>query len=71
LDDETRTDLRRTYTIVARLAHQGVSQDRLERVLREIYREGNDAMRSALRESNEALVALGYGRVAYPEAAGD
>jgi hypothetical protein len=57
--------------MVARLAHQGVSQDQLERVLRGIYREGNDAMRSALHESNDALVALGYGRVAYSDPQGD
>jgi hypothetical protein len=57
--------------MVARLAHQGVSQDQLERVLRGIYREGNDAMRSALHESNEALVALGYGRVGYSDLQGD
>lgn len=67
---ETEIDLRRTYTLVARLAHEGVSQDQLERVLRGIYREGNDAMRSALRESNEALVALGYGRVGYSDLQG-
>ena len=61
-----KPDLRRTYTMVARLAHQGVSQDHLERVLREIYREGNDTMRSALLESNAALSALGYGTAVIP-----
>jgi hypothetical protein len=57
--------------MVARLAHQGVSQDQLERVLRGIYREGSDAMRAALRESNDALAALGYGRVGYSDLQGD
>jgi len=71
LDVEQETDLRRTYTMVARLAHQGVSQDHLERVLREIYREGNDTMRSALLESNEALSALGYGTISYPDSPAD
>ncbi len=71
LDVEQETDLRRTYTMVARLAHQGVSQDHLERVLREIYREGNDTMRSALLQSNEALSALGYGTVSYPDSPAD
>lgn len=71
LDVEQETDLRRTYTMVARLAHQGVSQDHLERVLREIYREGNDTMRAALLESNEALSALGYGTVSYADSPAD
>ncbi len=71
LDLEQETDLRRTYTMVARLAHQGVSQDHLERVLREIYRQGNDTMRSALLESNEALSALGYGTVSYVDSPAD
>jgi hypothetical protein len=71
LDVETETDLRRTYTMVARLAHQGVSQDQLERVLHDIYRSGNDTMRSALRESNDALIALGYGGVVYSDLPGD
>jgi predicted DNA-binding protein (UPF0278 family) len=66
LDVEQETDLRRTYTMVARLAHQGVSQDHLERVLREIYRDGNETMRLALLDSNEALSALGYDTVRYP-----
>jgi len=71
LDLEQETDLRRTYTMVARLAHQGVSQDQLERVLREIYRDGNDTMRSALLESNEALNALGYSTISYPDSPPD
>jgi hypothetical protein len=71
LDVEQETDLRRTYTMVARLAHQGVSQEQLERVLREIYRDGNDTMRSALRDSNEALAALGYGTISYSDLRGD
>jgi hypothetical protein len=71
LDVEQETDLRRTYTMVARLAHQGVSQDHLERVLREVYRDGNDTMRSALLESNEALNALGYGSISYSDLPGD
>lgn len=71
LDVEQETDLRRTYTMVARLAHQGVSQDHLERVLREIYRDGNETMRSALLESNEALNALGYSTISYPDLAPD
>jgi hypothetical protein len=62
---------RENLTIVARLVHDGVSQARTEHVLREICRECNDAMRSALRESNEALVALGCGRVTHPDAARD
>jgi len=57
--------------MVARLAHQGVSQDQLERVLREIYRDGNDTMRSALLESNEALNALGYSTISYPDSPPD
>ena len=57
--------------MVARLAHQGVSQDQLERVLREIYRDGNDTMRSALLDSNEALSALGYGMISYPDSPAD
>jgi hypothetical protein len=71
LDADRAIDLRRTYTMVARLTHQGATQDQLESVLRELYRDGNDAMRSALRESNEALVALGYARVAFPDLPGD
>ncbi len=71
MDVEQETDLRRTYTMVARLAHQGVSQDQLERVLREIYRDGNDTMRSALLDSNEALSALGYGMISYPDSPAD
>jgi hypothetical protein len=67
LDVEQETDLRRTHTMVARLAHQGVSQDHLERVLREIYRDGNETMRLALLDSNEALSALGYDTVSYPD----
>lgn len=67
LDVETRNDLRRTYTVVARLAHQGVSQGQLEQALHEIYRNGSDTMRAALRDSNEALIALGYSGVVYPE----
>lgn len=57
--------------MVARLAHQGVSQDHLERVLREIYLQGNDTMRTALIESNEALSALGYGTVSYVDLPAD
>jgi len=71
LDVEQETDLRRTYTMVARLAHQGVSQDQLERVLRDLYRDGNDTMRSALLESNEALNALGYSTIRYPDSPAD
>jgi hypothetical protein len=71
LDLETRNDRRRTYTMVARLADRGLTQDDLERVLREVYADGNDTVRTALRESNESLLALGYDRVAYTESPGD
>jgi hypothetical protein len=68
LDLESRNDRRRTYTMVARLTQRGLTQDHLERVLREVYADGNDTVRSALRESNESLMALGYGSVAYADA---
>ena len=71
MDTETRNDLRRTYTVVARLAHQGLAQDQLAQALREIYRNGNESMRAALLESNEALVALGYERIFYSDLAAD
>jgi len=71
LDLETRNDRRRTYTMVARLADRGLTQDHLERVLREVYADSNDTVRSALRESNESLMALGYDRVSYADARGD
>jgi hypothetical protein len=43
---------------------------RLERLLREIFRTGNDAMRFALRESNEALVAPGHASAVWPDVPG-
>jgi hypothetical protein len=48
-----------------------MAQDDLARALREIYRNGNESMRAALRESNEALVALGYDRIFYSDLAVD
>jgi hypothetical protein len=71
LDVETRNELRRTYTVVARLAHQGLPQHQLERRLRDIYRNGNETRRAALQQSNEALVALGYSRILYSDLTGD
>ena len=67
LDIESANDLRRTHTLVARLAHAGVTQEQLEHVLCDIYKDGNDVIRSALRQSNEALLALGYSVVRYPD----
>lgn len=57
--------------MVARLTQRGVPQDHLERVLREVYADGNDTVRSALRESNASLMALGYNSVAYADTPGD
>jgi hypothetical protein len=44
-----------------------VTQEQLEHVLRDTYKDGNDVIRSALRQSNEALLALGYSVVRYPD----
>jgi hypothetical protein len=57
--------------MVASLAHRGLTQDYIERVLRDVYANSNDTVRSALRESNESLIALGYDRVSYAHSRGD
>jgi hypothetical protein len=71
LNAQQAIELQRTHTVVARLINQGARQDQLERVLQQIYRDGNDALRSALIETNDALAALGYSRVSYTDALAD
>jgi hypothetical protein len=71
LNAQQAIELQRTHTVVARLINQGVRQEQLESVLQQIYRDGNDTLRSALIETNDALAALGYSRVSYPGALAD